>query len=307
MKMTLGASQSGGNMPLFLALEHGYFSDAGIDVTRKVVKGSSESLPLTAAGRIHVSGSAIGAGFFNAFENGNTLIDVGSLQACPPRPPTIDPIVAIPAMFENGVFRPERLKGKPYGLLGRHSGAEYATMLAFKKWGLTLDDVQIKELSFPNLIAALGTEAIAACWLVQPEASALEKKGIALPASVDTDLDQESLNVIFNRDFALQNKDAVAGFMAAVIRAGNEAQELGWKHPSVAKVAAKYLDVDQSVPESVDVTYFRKDAAINRTSLSDMQKYYMQTNALTYKSLLDIDKVVDDSYRQTALKLLEGS
>ena len=56
--------------PLYVALEKGYYRDAGIDVQLEMSGTSSDMAVLLATNRIQVIGGAISAGFFNSLSKG---------------------------------------------------------------------------------------------------------------------------------------------------------------------------------------------------------------------------------------------
>ncbi|MEA2938138.1 MAG: NitT/TauT family transport system substrate-binding protein, partial [Alphaproteobacteria bacterium] len=65
----------------FLALDKGYFRDAGLDVTIERVDSLSRAVPFLATNQVQVGQGGISAGFFNAVAEGLPLtitLDAGS-------------------------------------------------------------------------------------------------------------------------------------------------------------------------------------------------------------------------------------
>jgi NitT/TauT family transport system substrate-binding protein len=69
-KIVVGDNPSLSGAPLYVALEKGYYRDAGIDVQLEMSGTSSDMAVLLATNRIQVIGGAISAGFFNSLSKG---------------------------------------------------------------------------------------------------------------------------------------------------------------------------------------------------------------------------------------------
>src|SRR4029450_5715378 len=69
-KVVVGDNPSLSGAPLYVALEKGYYRDAGIDVQLEMSGTSSDMAVLLATNRIQVIGGAISAGFFNSLSKG---------------------------------------------------------------------------------------------------------------------------------------------------------------------------------------------------------------------------------------------
>ena len=69
-KGVVGDNPSLSGAPLYVALEKGYYRDAGIDVQLEMSGTSSDMAVLLATNRIQVIGGAISAGFFNSLSKG---------------------------------------------------------------------------------------------------------------------------------------------------------------------------------------------------------------------------------------------
>ena len=65
-KVTVGDNPSLSGAPLYIALEKGYYRDAGVDVQLEMSGTSSDMAVMLATNRLNVIGGAISAGFFNS-------------------------------------------------------------------------------------------------------------------------------------------------------------------------------------------------------------------------------------------------
>ena len=77
--------------PLYIAVEKGYFEDAGMQVELLPVEGGTENVVQVAAGNFDVAGGGIGAGMLNAVARGIEFEIVAPLHT--ERPPLTSPLV----------------------------------------------------------------------------------------------------------------------------------------------------------------------------------------------------------------------
>src|SRR4030088_3439045 len=69
-RVVVGDNPSLSGAPLYVALEKGYYREAGIDVQLEMSGTSSDMAVLLATNRLHVIGGALSAGFFNSLGKG---------------------------------------------------------------------------------------------------------------------------------------------------------------------------------------------------------------------------------------------
>ena len=77
-RVVVGDNPSLTGAPLYVALEKGYYREAGIDVQLEMSGTSSDMAVLLATNRLQVIGGALSAGFFNSLSKG---LPIGLLMA----------------------------------------------------------------------------------------------------------------------------------------------------------------------------------------------------------------------------------
>src|SRR5262245_19350827 len=165
---TLGAGAT------FIALEKGYFREAGIDAKVEIIDTSGDVLTMLATNQLQMAEGGVALSYFNALKKGFPITIVLDRVSTP-----------IHHRFLN---RPQ-LKGKieQIGDLRGHVVAinapssinVYETGKVLARGGLTLDDVEIKYIAFSEQALALRNGVIDATILVPPVADILVEKGIA--------------------------------------------------------------------------------------------------------------------------------
>lgn len=130
---------------------------------------------------------------------------------------------------------PEGLKGRKI-LLTANSTSDYAVQSCLKKFGLAKADVQMVNLSPPQIVSAVtsGNGDLAGVWA--PYLYTLEEKADSdvLCSGKDAGVFIPSM-IVASKKFAAANPEAVARFLAVYLRAWNWVTH----HPKEARVAMK--------------------------------------------------------------------
>ena len=208
----------GPNAPVLLALDRGWYAEAGLDVTVDTGKGSREALPRVADGSNWQMGSA----------------DINSLIKFQDQNPDLAPVAimtiynappfAIIGRKSLGVMAPKDLEGKILGAPAP-DGA-YAQWKAFVKAnGIDASKVTIENVGFPvrePMLAAGKVDAITGYSFssyINLKAKGVGAEDISLILMREHGLDLYGNVLIVNRDFAKANPDAVKAFVAVTVRA----------------------------------------------------------------------------------------
>src|SRR5213593_3087889 len=149
---------------------------AGIGVEAVRLGGGPEILSQVATGQLHVGGAGMGAAGFNAVASALPVEFVAPLHSGYVE----DYFTVRKASWEKEIKRIGDLKGKPVALNVRGAAVEWMLDQALKKDGLTLRDVQIKIMSFPDMVPALESGAVEAAILTEPFPTLAEERGIAV-------------------------------------------------------------------------------------------------------------------------------
>ena len=208
----------GPNAPMLLALDRGWFADAGLDVAMDTGKGSREAIPRVADGSNWQVGSS----------------DINSLVKFQDQNPDLAPVAvmmiynappfAIIGRKSLGVMAPKDLEGKILGAPAP-DGA-YAQWKAFVKAnGIDASKVTIENVGFPvrePMLAAGKVDAITGysfSSFINLKAKGVGEEDISLILMREHGLDLYGNAIIVNRDFAKSNPDAVKAFVAVTVRA----------------------------------------------------------------------------------------
>ena len=282
--------------PVYIAQAKGYFTAAGLDVQLEAVKSGQDAIPQLASGKLDALAAGFSAGMFNAKNEGLDFQIVGSMgvnTGDEKNSPTM--LIAAQGPFTSGaITKVADLKGKKIaaaGGPGATGGFLVASILATA--GLTLSDVTIVNLATPDMPNALQTGAIDAALASAPVSGRIvnDKIGsvIGVPAK-----GVGSSGLMFGPEFA--KSDAAQKFFDAVAKGAKDLQGAGATSDENLAILAKATSQDVAVLKTLPTYMF--DPALKPASdtVKQMEKVWMDGGQITYKSPLDITKLVNSSF-----------
>lgn len=283
--------------PFFLAEENGYFEDAGLDVELVAKGGSSgETYQQVSTGNITAGGATWGAGLFNATKAGASLSVIASVSRIPESGANPSPLIASDA---SDVEDAADLKGKKIGIPGDGGFGIYSVALALESAGLSVDDVELVNLSPGDIPAALANGSVDASWSIEPISSAVIAQGIAhelLP--IDYQAGVELGAMVFNTEYVDKHPAAVTAFTAAYLKAVKELEDGGWDDPATQEIIAEYTDLPVETLTSIALTRQDPSGAIDWEDVARQEQFFRDRDALEF----DGDSGIEDIYRDDILK-----
>ncbi|WP_345314514.1 ABC transporter substrate-binding protein, partial [Gordonia alkaliphila] len=166
------ASRSSSLAPIFVGMEFGEFEKENLKIEFTVLP-FADAMPQLAAGRVDISYGGVEAGMFNAVNQGLDLKWVlGNF---------VEPKSADLTQPQTGLWAPrdifsdpqnpdvKELKGKTLGsTVGAASSIAYPMDKALREAGISLKDMEIKQLPSTDLMTALANKALDTAWLLDP-------------------------------------------------------------------------------------------------------------------------------------------
>src|SRR5690242_10912738 len=144
----------------YVAADRGLFKKYGLDVTFEKVKSGTEAIAFLSQGTVDVGGIAIVTSLWNSWNRGLDIriIAPGGLE--PMKGSSTNLLVSKKAQ-EAGVKTIADLKGKKVGAAGGPgSGSEYLIAKALEQAHLTIRDINLLNVSNPDVPAALAAGTI---------------------------------------------------------------------------------------------------------------------------------------------------
>jgi NitT/TauT family transport system substrate-binding protein len=211
------------------------------------------------------------------------------------------------AVWGNEVKRIADLKGRAVALNVRGAAVEWMLEQALKRDGLTIKDVQIKIMPFPDMVPALESGAVDAAILSEPFPTLAEQKGVALrPLTRPAGAKAMPITAIFwNKEWAVANPDLAHRVMVAYLKAARDlAVGDGWQGDRTLDVILKFTSAKPDVLKKARPHVLDANLEMDPTVLEAMQRFNAELGYLKYKELLPVSKLFNFAYRDRAVKEL---
>ncbi len=295
--------------PLFIAEDRGYFAEEGLAVERTAFDSAARMIPALAAGQVDVGGGAISAGLFNAVGRGVDLrivADKGSMQPGD----RWNSIVVRQELLDSGAVRdwPD-LRGRPVGIPSKGTGNEIVFARGLATAGMALTDVDLRELSLPDIGVGLANGSLDAG--LQPEpllTLGLDRGWFGLwKPQGDVTPGMQFTVVMYAGDFAQQRSDAAQRYLVAYVRGIRDYYDAFIAHTTDPDPLAEFI-ADYAHLPSADLVKrmapvrFDPDGRVNAASIASDYQYYRDTGQVS--ATLDPTALVDQRFVDYAVSRL---
>ena len=288
--------------PLFVGVDRGYFAAEGLNVELiPLPAGGGDSIIQLAAGNFDLAITGAGAPLWNAAKQGLAFKIVAPLHT--ERPPLSTPLV-ISAKRTEEIKTVADLKGKKVAVNNTGSAIEYWVYAAITKAGLSMDDITLVAMPFPQMPPALEAGAIDAAVITDPLATLAKDQGL-VAFLADDFIDGITVTYVFAGTALLEQRPAAAeGFMRAYLKAMRDLQGEAWLDDSIATIIEKYSKVPAAVVKRMNRPYFDPNLTIPTADLEEVQRYFLSRKVLEYTDPLDVTAFIDATWAQKAVAAL---
>jgi NitT/TauT family transport system substrate-binding protein len=289
--------------PVFVAKEKGYYAEQGLDVSLEPLPGGADMVVLTSSGDFDAGIGGAGPAFWNAINQGLPLKVIAPGHA--EGDPVATPLMISKANCESGAITSVAdLKGKKVSVNAR-GATEYWLNQALSTGGLTINDIDLQTLAFPDAVAALASGAIDAAMVGEPLATKAEQDGIAVRlASSFPVQDIQPTLVYANEDWASKNPEAAQGLVTAYLKASRDLTGAGYKDPQNLAIIEQYTKVPAALVADAVQPIYAVDGQINVEGLNKLQTFFRGLGELDYDTDLDPNSFIDTQYVDAALQEL---
>ncbi|KEP69121.1 ABC transporter substrate-binding protein [Thioclava dalianensis] len=262
MPFALDWKFEGPSAPYFLAVDDGFYTDAGLEVEISEGKGSLDAIPKVATGAFPVGFADINS--LMKFLDQNPGAPVTAVMMIYDKPP-----FAVVGRKDLGINAPKDLEGKVLGA-PPPDGAWAQFPIFAKETGLDMAKIKVEPVGFPvrePMLADGKVDAVTGFSF----SSTLNLKRLGVP------LDEQSVllmadygvalygnAIIVNTDFAKANPDAVTGFITATAQ--------GWKAAIADPGKAVEAMIKRNPAADKDLETERLQMAIDANVLTDYVK-----------------------------------
>src|SRR5215470_5358522 len=164
--LKMGAVGALSDAGIFVALDKGFFSDEGLDIELVSFKQGPQIIPSLATDQTQVSGTAVSASLFNALARGvdmKLVADKGQVSrgfgwAA----------IAVRSDLADAIKDYKDLKGRKIALPAKSVSLFTQLEKALELGGLTVNDIDLVEIGFAEMMAAFANKAIDVAVVIEP-------------------------------------------------------------------------------------------------------------------------------------------
>ncbi|TVX94799.1 ABC transporter substrate-binding protein [Cohnella terricola] len=307
-KIKVGTLKALADAPIYIALEKGYFKQQNLDVEDVAFEtGAAMITPLT-AGQIEVGGGGVSAGFYNALSRGydiQIVADKGHVGS----DSNYVAFLVRKELIDSGEIKDFKdLRGKKIAIVSATGSNAAHLSVALEKGGLTFDDIELIEMTFPNMGTAFGSGAIDVGIIPEPFVARYVENGLAVNwKGVNDVIPNAQTGVLFySNKFAKEDPEAANHFMVAYLQGVQDYNNAFFKkegYDEIVSILTKYTTVKEAdLYEKMAPAGLNASGEINQESL-ELDFNWYKSRGLIEKEI-DLSQVINSSFLEAAQKEL---
>ena len=289
----------------YLAVEKGYFKEAGISVDLENIVSSSTAMALLASNRMQVVEGGVAPNYWNALASGLPVVMALERASSP-----LYHDVLIRKDLVGKLKTPADLKGRPVAEVSPGSSALYEVGQVLASAGLDLKDIDIKYIPFQQMGIALANGAVDAAFEVPPFGATVINQGQGVhwldPEDYIKVLPSSFVAYFANSDWIKANPDTAKKFFLALVKGGRDfcqAYHHGPNRAEVVDVMFKYkVGTDREALDKMAWQARNPDGHFNVASVLDLQDWFFKEGIV--KSKFSAERLIDSEYADNADKTL---
>jgi NitT/TauT family transport system substrate-binding protein len=294
-----------GYSPYYIAVEKGYFEEQGLDVTLQSFQSGSVMIAPLSTGTLDVGSGEVGPALLNALAQDLDVKVVAGQSAILAGYNSLA-IMARKELYDSGeVVDASGLEGKKVSVNIERGQSEYLVNEFLLQGGLTIDDIEVVILPFPDVPAALANGAIDAGLMTYPSAAKVIADGYGVDlvgGKTILDVHQSSLMYFGKRLIDPANREVAVRFLVAYLTAVRELIDGGWQQEDNLAIISKYTNQPAELVKSSIKSYTDPNGEMVWASVERLQKYYIGRGYIEIDQPLTMEQMVDDSILEAALE-----
>jgi NitT/TauT family transport system substrate-binding protein len=291
---------------IFIADAKGFFKEQGITLDSTPFASAALMIAPLGTNELQVGGGAVSAGLFNAYGRGINLVivaDKGNLN-----PGNGYEAIVVRKDLADTIKSAKDLKGRSIALAARDITPEVSLDTYLRSGGLTINDVTVVPMAFPDMPTALLNKAIEVAVPTEPTLSRVVSSGAGtiLIRSDAVAPGEQTAVILFSEKFAAQN-DVATRFMVAYFKGARLYNDAFTKkdpkvRADVVDIISKATKLDAALFDSMYFPGIDPNGKVNMESLTSIQNYFVAKGSQL--KAVDLSKVVDTSFADAAVKIL---
>lgn len=286
------------NAGYYIAMDKGFFAEKGITVeTERFASGAKMTAPL-ATGQIDVAAGSPSAGLYNAIASGmdfKIVADKGQLRPGA----SFNTVIVRKDLVDSGRVKTIRdLKGMKIAGGAKGINVEYFLAKMLEHEGLTLDQVEMVYMAYPDAVKALGAKAIDAVISPEPWGVRAEQQQVGvrkfLTEQTPAIASFQVAVIMYSGKFMKERPKVARDFLAAYVKGVRYYHERGLKDDGVATIISRHTQVPPETIKASIPFYIDPNARPRVQDLAAFQDWFARMGWV--KQTVPIERVVDLSF-----------
>jgi len=301
-------TQSSGEVPLYLGIEHGYFAELGIAVELVRIPGSADTIVLLTTDQLEAGGLLITPAFYNAAARNVGVRMVADRGSNLVSPSSFSLAVRADLLAQRPWSGYQDLRGLKVAVPQLGSMAEYYLERMLQRASLQIGEVElIAPLTFPDMAAAFANRGIDAALYLEPWATIQEEEGIIrkVSSAVDVAPGSHTAALVYGDTFA-RDAQAARNFMVGWLRAVRHLTDAtdGRRDPQdVVEATRTYTAIkDEALIRKLPPTLMNPNGYLDPANLATYQDWFAGRGLVPQKA--DIARVYDPAFAEYANTVL---
>jgi NitT/TauT family transport system substrate-binding protein len=271
--------------PLFLAVERGYLAEQNIEPQLVLVQNASEVVAALLTDQMQLSTGPISAGLLNALSRGIDLRVIAPLGNQPGEGPGVNQVLVRRALWDTGeVSAAADLRGRRVAVAGRGSLNEYILYKILQRHGISLLDVDVTPMPFPDMLTGLAGGSIDGALTAEPFITGAVARGVAVPLPDPADANvvpgSPVTYIMTSRRFVEAQRSVAVRFLRGIAKAARALEDGRGREPENLQVLAKYAGLDPAVLANIVLAEWDASLALDPAFIADQQAFYTATGQL---------------------------
>jgi len=303
----VGVFQSISDAGIYIAVDKGYFAEQGLKVVVQNIDSSSTVTTALASGDIDVSGGSPAASIYNAVRQGVPIQIVADKGSTLPGHGYFAFMVR--KALADQIKTPADVRGHTLAATGYFAGASNEVTIhhLLAPAGVKESEVKIVAMSFPDIVAGLGSGAIDVATLIEPLVTVAVDKGFAVVWKRADEIypSQQYAALIYGPGIT-KRPDVATRFMVAYlkgVRFYNDALSGKASRSELIGILTKNTTVKNAeLYDKMALPGLNPNGTLNIDGMSEDMKWFVAEGRM--KEPVDIHKVVDTKYIEAAVSKL---
>jgi NitT/TauT family transport system substrate-binding protein len=289
----------------YIADAKGYFRDEGIDAQIADLASAADAMASLATNEFQIVEGGYSAGYWNALAKNFPIIAAFERGSRP-----TNHKIVVPANMKDTIKIIADLKGHSVAVNAPGSLTIYELGKMLEVSGLTLKDVDVRYMPFPQMLVAFKNGAIDAAEDIPPFVNIGKEQGLMFEiASIDDTLKPypvAGIAYLVNTDWTAKNKDVARKFFVAIARGTRDycqAYHHGPNRDEIIDIMIKYKVMsDRALLDRIPWQGRDPNGRMDPGTALDIQDWFFKQGMINQK--FPAERLVDTSYADFAAKTL---